>query len=199
MAGRAAGECADRRSCHPLVAVAAHATGGAAPEGGSGGAGGQGCGGDLQTDPDNCGTCGHSCRPGGCALGVCLKFGLYTYAFERRNGPSSDCRLERPERLLVTGYGLVDIPLEGSFRLCQPLRDPPDSGLSGSAQIAVAGSDYFIGSWDQSPGSAMIYAGSAANCSCSMRQCRGSHRPMPTPSPRTQLTSTGRIVTYPIR
>jgi hypothetical protein len=48
----------------------AGATGGVGELGGTGGLGGADCA-DLNSNPDHCGTCGHSCLGGQCASGLC--------------------------------------------------------------------------------------------------------------------------------
>jgi hypothetical protein len=42
----------------------------------AGDGGGGGCGPDLETDPHDCGVCGHDCQGGDCAAGRCQPFVL---------------------------------------------------------------------------------------------------------------------------
>lgn len=56
----------------------AGSTGSAGNGGSAGSAGSGGCTADLQTDPDNCGVCGHSCLGGKCDAGVCQPLEIAT-------------------------------------------------------------------------------------------------------------------------
>jgi hypothetical protein len=60
-------------NCSTSAAVAqreGNADAGTASMGASGGGAG-GCGGDVRTDPQNCGLCGHGCLGGACVAGTC--------------------------------------------------------------------------------------------------------------------------------
>jgi hypothetical protein len=76
--------CTDTLTCEPASGGAsADGGGGSTQDGGGGGGGGTGgnggadCG-DMQTDPLNCGTCGHDCLGGACTVGECQPVVLYT-------------------------------------------------------------------------------------------------------------------------
>lgn len=75
--------CEDKRDCGPYdgpLATSGTDAGGSSSQGGGGSAGSGGAGGcdmsALQTDPLNCGVCGHSCLGGLCTAGKCQPFAI---------------------------------------------------------------------------------------------------------------------------
>jgi hypothetical protein len=98
---------------------------------------------------------------GDCTGGVCQQFQLYTdalaFGWDMALLPASG---SNPQRLLVTAWDFIDIPLAGLY----PPRvyDYAGTDDTGYGGIAVAGSDYFLGSYTQNAGG-VIYRGSADN------------------------------------
>jgi len=109
-------------------------------EGAVGGSGGSSCDGtiDFQTDPQNCGTCGHDCLGGACEQGACLPFVLSTEGTE----PAS-VEVDASHVYWAAGSSIFRVSKQGgaSQRVADDLWNLSDIEVDGTTVFYVTDAD----------------------------------------------------------